>query len=80
MQELAFNSFIGLADYRAALHERYPAHAWLTPSELFKPFYGYMVGNYILDKAELEGTHRLHLLEFGPGRGAMAESILSYFK
>ena len=29
------------------LKENYPENAWLTPSEIFKPYYGMAIGNYI---------------------------------
>jgi hypothetical protein len=30
----------------------YPENAWITPCELFKPFYSYTVANYMLNKIE----------------------------
>jgi hypothetical protein len=38
---------IGYDDYQKALVKSYPDNAWLTPSEIFKPYYGMTVANYI---------------------------------
>lgn len=38
---------IGQDDYQKALMARYPKNAWLTPSEIFKPYYGMTIANYI---------------------------------
>jgi len=37
----------GYKDYQMQLHQNYPENAWLTPSEIFKPFYGLAIANYI---------------------------------
>ncbi|EGR27457.1 hypothetical protein IMG5_195690 [Ichthyophthirius multifiliis] len=42
-----FTELIGFEDYQKILSERYPKNAWLTPSEIFKPYYGMSIGNYI---------------------------------
>ena len=27
----------------------YPENAWVTPSELFKPYYGYTIANFMIN-------------------------------
>jgi hypothetical protein len=54
--------------------------SWLTPSEIFTPFYGRAIANFILDKhsqmADLGS--RLNILEIGGGTGTLARDILSH--
>ena len=38
---------MGYEDYMKALQENYPEYKWLTPSEVFRPYYGISIGNYI---------------------------------
>lgn len=42
-----FKNLLGYHDYQKELIENYPKDAWLTPSEIFKPYYGMAIGNYI---------------------------------
>jgi hypothetical protein len=42
-----FKRMMGYDDYQEELFKRYPKNAWLTPSEIFKPYYGMAVANYI---------------------------------
>ena len=58
----------------------YPDNAWVTPSELFKPFYGYTVANFMVNQMENTKVDTLRILEIGPGTGTMADSILDFFK
>lgn len=50
-----FKSLLGYYAYRNELKAKYPENAWVTPSEVFKPFFGYMIANYILEKVFLHG-------------------------
>jgi hypothetical protein len=50
-----FKKLIGYDDYQRELYERYPKNAWLTPSEIFKPYYGMTVANYI------KQAHQIHV-------------------
>lgn len=52
----------------------------MTPSELFKPYYGYTVANFMVNQMENRNIKQLKILEIGPGTGTMADSILDYFK
>jgi SAM-dependent MidA family methyltransferase len=64
----------------------YPENAWITPCELFKPFYSYTVANYMLNKIEnwqkksRKQTKKLQVIEIGPGTGTFADSMLDFFK
>lgn len=44
---LDFPSMFGYEDYQKQLYDKYPKNAWLTPSEIFKPYYGLAIANYI---------------------------------
>ena len=53
---------------------------WHTPSELFKPFYGRAIANFILHKKHDKSRIPLIIYEIGPGNGTMAENILDFIK
>ena len=52
---------------------------WHTPSELFKPFYGRAVTNFLTCNNKSR-TEPLVIYEIGPGNGTMAENILDCLK
>lgn len=58
----------------------YPENAWVTPCELFKPYYGYMISNFIANQMENLRLKKLKVLEIGPGTGTFADSMLDFFK
>ena len=58
----------------------YPENAWVTPSELFKPYYGYTISNFMLNHMENVKQKKLRVLEIGPGTGTFADSLLEFFK
>ena len=62
------------------MEKLYPENAWVTPSELFKPYYGYVVSNFIVNQMENRAVKSLKLMEIGPGQGTMADSMLDFFK
>ena len=70
----------GYFDYRTEMERVYPENAWITPSELFKPYYGYAVANFILNQMENMKVKKLKIVEIGPGTGTIADSILEFFK
>jgi len=45
-----FKDLLGYHGYRKELESKYPKNGWITPSEAFKPYFGYMIGNYIIEK------------------------------
>lgn len=84
---IEYEELFGYEDYTRILQERYPENAWLTPSEIFKPWYGMSIANYIsrcLNEYEkndpLTRNQRVKIIEVGAGNGSAAESILDYFK
>ena len=86
-QPIDFNQIFGYEDYTRILAERYPKNAWLTPSEIFKPYYGMTIGNYInfrLGEYQEQDpgikSQRVKIIEVGAGNGSAANSILNYFK
>mmetsp|Transcript_13853 Transcript_13853/g.23626 ORF Transcript_13853/g.23626 Transcript_13853/m.23626 type:complete len:325 (+) Transcript_13853:229-1203(+) len=58
----------------------YPKNAWLTPSELFKPYYSYSLANFMVNQMENTNAKQLRIVEIGPGTGTNADSILEYLK
>ena len=48
-QQIPFNQLQGYYEYRQSMEKLYPDNAWVTPSELFKPFYGYTVANFMIN-------------------------------
>ena len=58
----------------------YPENAWVTPSELFKPYYGYTVANFMINQMENRAIKKLRICEIGPGTGSFADSILDFYK
>lgn len=86
-EPIPFAELFGYEDYVKLLYERYPKGAWLTPSEIFKPYYGMTIANYIdLTFSQLQATDPstrgvpIHIIEAGAGNGSAASSILNYFK
>lgn len=86
-EPIPFTELFGYEDYVKMLYERYPKNAWLTPSEIFKPYYGMTIANYIeLTYGKLKAQNPamrnqpLQIIEGGAGNGSAASSILNYFK
>lgn len=52
---------------------------WHTPSELFQPFYGRAITNFLLKSAETS-NEPLVIYEIGPGNGTLAANILKTLK
>lgn len=65
-----------LVDVLVYLH---PQVDWLTPVEVFAPWYGRAIAHYILEvrKHTLNTSHQpLSVIEIGGGTGTLAASIL----
>lgn len=73
-----FRSLKGLGDYRAALEEKYPDGRFLTPSEIFRPFYGMSMAQFFLEWSR--GTGGTRVVEAGPGMGGQANAFLLFLK
>ena len=55
--------------------------AWLTPSEIFSPYYGGAVAECVLSHHMICGTTSpLEIYELGAGTGTVAKDILDYVK
>lgn len=55
----------------------YPENAFLTPVEIFQPWYGYSIAYYMLKHAK---ESNIKIIEIGSGTGTGALSILDFFK
>ena len=62
------------------MEKLYPTNAWVTPSELFKPYYGFTIANFMINQMENRGLDILRIVEIGPGTGTLADSILEFYK
>lgn len=72
-----FNSLLGYQDYKDQLIEKYPKNAWLTPSEIFRPYYGMSIARYITEVEEIyrrqnPGNHTIKIVQGGGGTGSAA--------
>ena len=55
--------------------------AWLTPSEIFSPFYGRAVAMYMLQQHRAAASAQpLQVYELGAGTGTLARDILDHVK
>lgn len=86
-EPIPFTELFGYEDYSRILAERYPKNAWLTPSEIFRPYYGMTIASYIDTQRKLEQEldpakkgQPLRILEAGAGNGTAASSILNFYK
>lgn len=76
---------IGYDDYTKQLSTNYPKDAWLTPTEIFQPFYGMTIGNYIhqiliAHNLDQKKNLRINITEVGGGNGTNANGVLYFFK
>lgn len=76
-QPLKYNDLSGIYNYTQLLGHNYPKFAFLTPVEIFQPWYGHSIGNYCLKN--IKGAN-LKILEIGGGTGTCALSILDFLK
>ncbi|KAI8915138.1 S-adenosyl-L-methionine-dependent methyltransferase [Entophlyctis helioformis] len=53
---------------------------WHTPTELFRPYYGYAIAKHVVDQFKLDprGADRIVLYEIGAGNGTLMTNILDY--
>ena len=79
-EPIIFSKLRGYYDYRQEIERVYPENAWVTPCELFKPFYSYTVANFMLNQMENMNEQNLKVIEIGPGTGTFADSMLDFFK
>ena len=79
-EPIMFNQLVGYQGFRKEMERVYPENAWVTPSELFKPFYGYTIASFMVNEMENRKISKLRIVEIGPGTGTMADSILDFCK
>eukprot|EP00899_Mesostigma_viride_P015040 jgi/Mesvir1/23537/Mv18237-RA.2 len=78
---LPFHQMRGHDEYRDALGSLYRSlqHSWLTPVEIFQPWYAFALAKYILHKhAAIPGSPPLKVVEIGGGNGTCARDVLRY--
>ncbi len=77
---IPFKSLIGEFHWRRIYGKLYAQQSgqWLTPVELFRPYYSQILANYIAEEAN--GASRIHVVEIGGGRGTNAKCILDHFQ
>lgn len=92
-QFINFPQLLGKSEYQHVLKKLYDAspHGWLTPAEVFAPWYSFAIGKYVLDKlsairaGEQGGGSNfrrtpLVVFEIGGGNGTNAKHLLDYVK
>lgn len=79
-QPIDFPSLLGFDGYTKVLSERYPQHRFLTPCEIFRPYYGMTIAKMLVEKAKALGLTKLNVIEIGSGLGGNADSFLAYLK
>ena len=83
---LDFGALAGRDAYEAVVGGAYArlGSAWLTPAEIFRPWYGYAIGEYLVHLWESEEAgfrgHPMRVYEVGGGRGTAARDVLDYIR
>ncbi|KAF0696747.1 Aste57867_12506 [Aphanomyces stellatus] len=79
-EPMDFNDFWGKGEYKAALTKLYEMdkEAWMTPVEVFYPYYSHAIANYMLMSPFT--TDKLSIYEIGGGAGTNAKCILDYIR
>eukprot|EP00892_Ulva_mutabilis_P008608 jgi/Ulvmu1/6119/UM027_0097.1 len=80
-QPISFNLLLGEAGWRAKQQELYQKlkRSWLTPVELFQPWYAQAVAQFIVrHHTKRRPSHPLTIVEVGGGQGTLAKGILDF--
>ncbi|CEG46067.1 Putative S-adenosyl-L-methionine-dependent methyltransferase MidA [Plasmopara halstedii] len=79
-QGIDFGNLWGAREYRNVVAKLYmdSAEAWLTPVEIFAPFYSHAVARYMLNSPFFRQP--LNIYEIGGGSGSNALHILNFLK
>ena len=77
---IRFSSLLGYSDYIEQLSANYPKHKFLTPSEIFRPYYGMTMASYVYKQQKKHNIDKIKVVEIGSGIGGQADSFLMYFK
>ncbi|CAI5976861.1 unnamed protein product, partial [Closterium sp. NIES-64] len=77
---ISFRQLAGRREWMALQQSLYASAdtSWFTPSELFQPWYGYAVADFILSSHS--PTKPLKMYEVGGGGGTLARNILDRLK
>jgi hypothetical protein len=75
-----FGNLWGAREYRRVVAQLYTAkkEAWLTPVEVFAPYYSHALAHYMLNSPF--GQKQLEIYEIGGGSGSNALHILNYLQ
>eukprot|EP01052_Picozoa_sp_SAG31_P026107 SAG31_NODE_2342_length_5912_cov_1.363152_4_plen_271_part_00 len=87
---LEFSSLSGQSEYTQRLSDLYKTEkgAWLTPVEIFAPWYSRAIAKWLLSDIAAQGSKAksrlaaggLELVEIGGGSGTHARSVLDYLR
>nr|CCA18959.1 conserved hypothetical protein [Albugo laibachii Nc14]CCA24842.1 conserved hypothetical protein [Albugo laibachii Nc14] len=79
--EIDFENLWGESEYRAKIDQEYrvQSEAWMTPVEIFAPFYSHALAKYILRLPDVN-SENLRIFEAGGGSGINALHILNYIQ
>ncbi len=79
---IQYRQLLGKSAYLRELDKLYAARteAWLTPSEIFRPWYSRAIARYILKECERENHTSVNIVEVGGGNGTNANHILDMFR
>ena len=79
-----FKTLLGSWHFQKKLSKLYdkrsnglPKFQWLTPTELFRPTYSNIIGDFIVTNFRAVGKKKLHIIEVGAGRGTNALIMLN---
>ena len=85
-KEINFSRLWGEAHYRRLYRQQYEAQRgqWMTPVELFRPYYSYCFADYIaqdyLSTSDQVVAERIDVVELGAGRGTNADALMTRWK
>ncbi|QDZ22027.1 S-adenosyl-L-methionine-dependent methyltransferase [Chloropicon primus] len=81
-EPLSFKTMIGKSGYDYKVRDLYRARgtSWLTPAEIFQPYYGQAVARYLVQDLLERGEQELRVCEIGGGNGTLAANVLDYVR
>jgi SAM-dependent MidA family methyltransferase len=79
-EPIEFGRLVGQAEYNVVLARAYRELQvdWLTPVEIFRPWFGAALAQYMLEfrRHKLRSDEPLSIVEVGGGTGTLAASVL----
>lgn len=77
-----FNELAGEAEYRLMLRDMYEKRgvAWMTPCEIFAPWYSFAIARYLLKEHRRTNESTLRVVEIGGGNGTNMMHMLDFLK